>query len=108
MKILSRGDFTLTKFVSNIPNLPTSLDPKVKPATETDEKQLAVEDENSHVLGLKWNHRFDTLVVGRGTSPDPNRPATQRVVLSLVSAVYGPIGLVEYNNNSTLLLPRQH
>ena len=55
---------------------------------------MAAEDENSHVLGLKWNHRFDTLVVSRGTNPDLNRPVTQRVVLSLVSAVYDPIGLV--------------
>ena len=43
---------------------------------------------------MKWNYRFDTLVVSCGTSPDLNRPVTQRVVLSLVSAVYDLIGLV--------------
>ena len=59
VKMLSKGCFTLTKFVSNIPNLPTSLETNVKPATETDEKHSAAGDENSHVLGLKWNHRFD-------------------------------------------------
>ena len=47
--------------------------------TKTDEKLLAAEVENSHVLGLKWNHRLDTLVVSRGTSPDLNRTVTQRV-----------------------------
>ena len=53
-----------------------------------------------------WNHRFDTLVVSRGTSPDLNRPVTQRVVLSLVSAVYDPsIGLVApYTVTARLLL----
>ena len=48
----------------------------------------------SHVLGLKWNLESDTLVVSRGTSPDVNQAITQRVVLSLVSAVFDPIGLV--------------
>ena len=66
---------------------------KFKPGTEADEKLLA-EDENSHVSVLKWNHRLDALVVSRGTSPDLNRPVTQRVVLSLVSAIYDSIGLV--------------
>ena len=43
-----------------------------------------------HVLGLKWDHNTDTLVVSRGT----NSTITQRLVLSLVSKVYDPIGLV--------------
>ena len=82
LKRLSKGGFTLIKFVSHIPNLPNSLD--------ANREHLTVEDENSRVLGLKWNHRIDTLVVSRRTSPDLNRPGTQRVVLSLVSVVYLP------------------
>ena len=105
VKMLSKGGFTLTKFVSNVPNLSNHLEQKIELDTKTDEKLLAAEDENSHVLGLKWNHRFDTLVVSRGTSPDLNRPVTQRVVLSLVSAVYDPIGLVApYTVTARLLL----
>ena len=92
--MLLKGGFTLTKFVSNVPNLYHRLNPKIELGTKTDEKLLAAEEENSHVLGLKWNHRFTTLVVSRGTSPDLNRPVTQRVVLSLVSAVYDPMGLL--------------
>ena len=66
---------------------------------------MAAEEENSIVLGLKWNHRFDTLVVSRGTSPDMNRPVRQRVVLSPVSAVYDPIGLVApYTITARLLM----
>ena len=70
-----------------------NVDPNSQP-TESTEKVLATDQETSHVLGLKWNHSRDTLVVSRGTTPDLNRPVTQRVVLSLVSAVYDPIGLV--------------
>ena len=92
--MLSKGGFTLTKFVSNVPNLSNRVDPKIELGTKTDEKLLAAEDQISHVLGSKWNHRFEVLVVSRGTSPALNRPVTQRVVLSLVSAVYDPIGLV--------------
>ena len=47
-----------------------------------------------HVLGLKWDHNNDTLVVSRGTNNTITKSLTQRLVLSLVSKVYDPIGLV--------------
>ena len=47
-----------------------------------------------HVLGLKWDHNNDTLVVSRGTNTTITKSLTQRLVLSLVSKVYDPIGLV--------------
>ena len=82
---------TLTRVLNRLPNLPR--------------KSLSTDEETSHVLGLKWNHSRDTLVVSRGTTPDLNRPVTQRVVLSLVSAVYDPIGLVApYTVKARLLL----
>ena len=70
-----------------------------------DGKPLLTTEESSHVLGLKWNHASDTLVVSRGTTPDINRTVTQRIVLSLVSGVYDPIGLVApYTVKARLLL----
>ena len=45
------------------------------------------------MLELKWNHASDTLEESRGTSPNMNK-INQRVVLSLLSAVYDAIGLV--------------
>ena len=65
---------------------------------------LAGTDESSHVLSLDSINWFPTLVVSRGTTPDRNRTLTQRVVLSLVSAVYDPIGLVAPCNVKTRLL----
>ena len=91
--MLAKGGFNLTKFVSNIDHLPAELQHSGKPAP-ADAKVIPKPDESSHVLGLKWNHASDTLIVSRGTSPDANKTITQRVVLSLVSAVYDPIGLV--------------
>ena len=92
--MLTKGGFKLTKYVSNVPSLVNSVDPKTQLPTDSTEKLLATDEETSHVLGSKWNHSRDTLVVSRGTTPDLNRPITQRVVLSLVSAVFDPIGLV--------------
>ena len=84
--MLAKGDFNLTKFVSNVPGLVEIVDPKNQLPAESNQKVLVTNEETSHVLGLKWNHSPDTLVVSRGTTPDLNRPVTQRVVLSLVSA----------------------
>ena len=47
-----------------------------------------------HVLGLKWDHINDTLVLSRGTNSTITKSLTQRLVLSLVSKFYDPIGLV--------------
>ena len=90
--LLHLGAFKLTKFVSNVPNLddpingsPQPTEPKVTSSTTK---------ESSHVLGLKWDHNNDTLVVSRGTSSTVNKSLTQHLVLSLVSKVFDPIGLV--------------
>ena len=47
-----------------------------------------------HVLGLKCDHNNDTMVVTRCTNSTITRSLAQRFVLSLVSKVYEPIGLV--------------
>ena len=102
VKLLAKGGFKLTKFVSNVSQLPTKLEPDL---TSNQEKEIPIAEECSHVLGLKWNHSTDTLVVSRGTSHDTTKKITQRVVLSLVSAVYDPIGLVApYTVQARLLL----
>ena len=104
VKLRSLGGFNLTKFVSNDRNILQQIEPNSE-CQPNDGKQLPTTEESSHVLGLKWNHVSDTLVVSRGTTPDTNRTVTQRVVLSLVSAVYDPIGLVApYTVKARLLL----
>ena len=86
------GEFKLTKLVSNVPNLadrtdgsPQSTEPKVVASSKED---------SSHLLGLKWDHNNDTLVVSRGTSSTVTKSLAQRLALRLVSKVFDPIGLV--------------
>ena len=58
--------FKLTKFVSNVPNLADRIDGSTQ---STEPKVIASsKEDSSHVLGLKWDHNNDTLMVSRGTS----------------------------------------
>ena len=102
--LLAKDGFVLTKFVSNINYLPAELQHWGVSAT-SDEKLIPKPDESSHVLVLKWIHASDTPVVSRGMSPGTNKTMTQREVLSLVSTVYDPTGLVPpYTVDARLLL----
>ena len=47
-----------------------------------------------HVLGFKWAHNNDTLLVSRSINSTVKKRLTKRLVLSLVSKVYEPISLV--------------
>ena len=90
--LLHISGFKLTKFVSNVPNLADRIHGSTQ---STQPKVIASSKEDSlHVLGLKWDHNNNTLVVSRGTSSTVIKSLTQRLVLSLVSKVFDPIGLV--------------
>ena len=56
------------------------------------------------MLGLKWDHTSDTIVVSRGKSCAITKSLTQRLVLSLVSKVFDPIGFVAPFTVSAILL----
>ena len=64
--LLYLGGFKLTKFVSNVSNLADQIDGSPQ---STEPKVIASsKEDSSQVLGLKWDHNNDTLVVSRGTS----------------------------------------
>ena len=90
--LLHQGGFKITKFVSNV----TDLADRIDGSAQSTEPKVTVssKEESMHVLGLKWDLNNDTLVVSRGTSSTITECLTQRLVLSLVSKVYDPIGLV--------------
>ena len=55
---------------------------------------VSSKEESMHLLGIKRDHNNDTLVVSRGTNITILKNLKHRFVLSLVSRVYDPIGLV--------------
>ena len=92
--LLKLGGFCLTKFVSNVPDVKTALDPDNRESNSSVKDICASPDQSSHVLGLKWDHVKDTLVVSRGVDRPLDKSITQRTGLSFVSSVFDPIGLV--------------
>ena len=90
--LLHLGGFKLTKFVSNVPNLADRIDGS--PQSTEPKVIVSCQEDSSHVLGLKWDHTNDTLVVSRVTSCAITKSLTQRLVQSLNSKVFDPIGLV--------------
>ena len=78
--------------MSKVPNLadrtdgsPQSTEPKVI---------VSCQENSSHVLEAKWDQINDTLVVSMVTSYAITKLLTQRLVPSLVSKVFDPIGLI--------------
>ncbi len=104
-EMLKLGGFKLTKFVSNDDSLVSDLREQPTP----DSKLLCASSSgaSSHVLGLKWDHLEDTLVVSRGTQFDSAQIISHRVVLSVVSKVFDPIGLVTPFTISARLLLKE-
>ena len=101
VELLKRGGFNLTKFVANF-DLPKCL--SGVSAKESSEKTGTTEL-SSHVLGLRWDQKCDTLVVSRGINREVTGPITQRLVLSCVASIFDPIGLVApYTVKARLLL----
>ena len=105
ISLLKLGGFRLTKFVSNVPDVTTALDPDNRESNSSVKDICASPDQSSHVLGLKWDHVTDTLVVSGGVDRPLDKAITQRTVLSFVSSVFDPIGLVApYTVTARLLL----
>ena len=95
VELLKLGGFNLTKFISNVPNLFSKLNPPKTSANNSKEIfTAAINPETaSHVLGLKWDHVTDALVVSRGVNRELKDSVTQRSVFSFVSSVFDPIDL---------------
>ena len=107
VELLKLGGFNLKKKISNVPNLSSKLNPPKTSANNSKEIiTAAINPETaSHVLGLKWDHVTDTLVVSRGVNRELKDTVTQRSVLSFVCSVFEPIGLVApYTVRARLLL----
>ncbi|XP_031348314.1 uncharacterized protein LOC116174518 [Photinus pyralis] len=86
-QILRGGCFKLTKWASN--------DPRLIPDTQaniTNDIQLDKQSETK-TLGLLWNCEADILKFSNNYHTSNNR-VTKRVILSIISKIYDPLGLV--------------
>ena len=92
--LLALGRFKLTKFISNVTKINKELNPPQSAPQRESKNIVTCGDNSSHVLGLKWDHIDDTLVVSCGVNRELKNSITQRTVLSFVSSVFDPIGLV--------------
>ena len=92
VSLLKLGGFSLTKFVSNADEITNPED--CETLSSPIKKICNGAEQSSHVLGLKWHHVKDTLVVSRSVDRPLDKATTQRTVLSFVSSVFDPVGLV--------------
>ena len=107
VELLKYGSFNLTKFISNVPKWSLKLN---RPETSANNSKeiitAAINPEiGSHVIGLGQDHVTNTLVVSRGFNRELKDSVIQRSVLSFVSSMFNPIGLVApYTVRARLLL----
>ena len=106
VSLLKLGGFNLTKFVSNFDKNTAAMNPEDCITSSSSIKEIYNGAEQSlHVLGLKWDHVKDTLVVSRGVDCPLDKALTQQTVLSFVFFAFDPIGLIApYTVRARLLL----
>ena len=86
---LSKGGFLLTKFVVNDPDLLQQI-PEQDRAKEA---KVITHEVRSKALGIKWDVSGDQLMYVR-KEVEPVTVVTKRFMLSSVSTMYDPLGLV--------------
>ena len=76
--LLKLGGFNLTKFVSNADEVTSATNPEDCETSFSPIKEFCNRAEQpSHVLGFKWDHVKDTLVVSRGVDRPLDKAITQ-------------------------------
>ena len=106
VSLLKLGGFNLTKCGSSADEITLAMNPEHCETSSSPIKELCNSTEQSlHDLGLKWDHVKDTLVASRGVNRPLDKTITQRIVLSFVSSVLDPVGVVApYTVRARLLL----
>jgi hypothetical protein len=88
VSLLDKGGFKLTKFVSNDKEVLRSI-PECDRAKEV--KDLSF-NSNSKALGVRWDVSADELFFDMLV--DESKPVTRRNMLSIISSMFDPLGLV--------------
>ena len=105
VSVIKLGGFYLTKFVSNADQITSVMNPEDCETSSSPIKEICNgAEQSSRVLGLKWDHVKDTLVVSRGVDRPLDKALTQQTVLSSVSSSFDPVGLQTPNTVRARLL----
>ena len=90
MRMLRKGNFRLTKFMSNDKDVLAAIPAEERTIKNLDLDKLPIE----RALGQQWNIDTDTFVVK--TSPPSGRPGndTRRRCLSTLSSIFDPLGMI--------------
>ena len=83
-----KGGFNLMKWITSDDEVKSQIPETDRPMKVV--KTFEAELQSSSILGLSWNVDTDSLVVCRGSEHEIPAKITQRIVLSLVSAVFYP------------------
>ena len=95
VSLLKLGGFNMTKFVSNADKITSAMNPEDCQTSSSPIKEICnCAEQSSHILGLKWDHVKNILVVSRGVDHPLDKAITQRTVLSFVSSVFDPVEIV--------------
>ena len=86
---LSKGGFLLTKFIVNDPDLLQ----QIPEGDRAKEAKVITHELHSKALGIKWDVSSDQLMYVR-EEVEPVTLVTKRFMLSSVSTMYDPLGLV--------------
>ena len=89
VKLLNRGGFHLTKWTSNYSRVLQAI-PKEERATQLQNYEIQ-SNTSQRVLGVNWNLEEDEFVFDVSL---PKKPFTRRGLLSAVSSLFDPLGLV--------------
>ena len=92
--LLSRHGFELKKWISNNDAVTKEIPEDLKSISNTTQVEVEPNTEGSSVPGLQWAIIDDSLKECRGTNKEVEAPITHRKILSLVSSVFDPIGLL--------------
>ena len=90
MRMLRKGNFRLTKFISNDKDVLAAIPAEERTIKNLDLDKLPIE----RALGQQWNIDIDTLAVK--TSPPSGRTEndTRRRCLSTLSSIFDPLGMI--------------
>ncbi|XP_045130684.1 uncharacterized protein LOC123515864 [Portunus trituberculatus] len=90
-RVLSKGGFRLTKWICNDKSVLNTI-PQTERATGV--REITLKDgrlPSERVLGVLWDLEADELAVRAQT---PQKPETKRGLLSMISSIYDPLGVL--------------